>query len=186
MKILRILIAALLALGSFASLASATTYTITNESTPGSSNGYFRPLPGNADSFAPGYEIVLPAFAQNDSCVVYLPFAPAGMYYLGWHNTTPTGGFAITMDLSAAADSVAVTPGIGQRIGGAFNSPFSAGLQVWTRTTATPGYQAVTATAATWFPGNIFRLVFRSKGATAIEVGRRAYVRFPRQFIPKG
>jgi len=160
------------------SLALATTYPIykTSSTTAG---GYFKECADNPGSLAPGYEITLPALAQNDSVVVYLPF-PKYHSLLPLGTSAPVGGFHVSMDLSAAADSMACIGGIGQRVGGPFNSPFSAGLQVWTRTTTTPAYGVMTATVDKWFPGQLFRVIMKSKGATAIEVGRKVYVRFPR------
>lgn len=166
-------------------LVFATTFPIVSTST-GTTTGYFKPLPGNATSFAPGYEIVTPALAQNDSCIVYLPFAGAGMYYLGWDNdgSVATGALSICFDANTAADSVACTPGIGQRVGGSFTTPLSTGLQALTcKGTTTPCVQVMTATAATWTPGALFRCAFKVKG-TALAAGTKIVVRFPRERIP--
>lgn len=175
------ILAFVIALALLPVAAGATTFPIYANST--GSGGSFRELPDNYKSTAPGYVITLPVLAQNDSVVVYLPFGK--LHYLGWKADTPTGGLHISMDCSAAADSVACVVGIGDRLGGVFNSPFSAGLQAWVRTTATPAYGLLTATTALWFPGRICRVIMKSKGATAIEAGRKAYVTFPRA-VPLG
>ena len=166
-------------------LVFATTFPIVSTST-GTTTGYFKPLPGNATSFAPGYEIVTPALAQNDSMIVYLPFAGAGMFYLGWDNdgSVPTGAISICADMAAAADSVACNVGIGQRVGGYFTAPFGAANQNLTvNATTKPCSQLTSATLATWVPGPLLRCAFKVKG-TALAAGSKIYVRFPRERIP--
>lgn len=176
----RLIFAALVALAILPSVSTAATFPILKSSST-AATGYFRELPANPGSFAPGYEIVLPALVQSDSVVVYLPFQG---FHSMWSNsaatTAPTGAIFVSMDLSGAADSCTVTALTGQRIGGVFTTVFGT-LQAMTRTNAVPSYANYVATAAAWLPGQILRLNLKSKGVTAIEAGRKVIVRFPRQ-----
>jgi len=172
----------LLAVALAATLIAGDAFATTTTNLPGDAD--VKPLANNKTSFAPGVEITLPALAQNDSVVTYIPFQD--YYHLGWDDdgSVPTGGYAISMDLSAAGDSCAVVVGLGQRVGGPFNSPFSTALQAAVRTLATPAYSILTGTVALWHPARLCRVIMKWKGTVAGEAGRKAYVTFPREFVP--
>lgn len=165
-----------LVLGLTATAAEAATFT-----------GRFVPFGDNAQSYAPGGQVILPALAANDSVIVYIPLA---RYWCPFGLGSSASVVKICYDadlnpVSGGTDSLAVVIGCGNRIGGAFNSTFSTALQSLVLTAATPFVCKVAAAETSLPPTVLMRFIVRAKGATAIAAGRQLNIRFPR-VVPYG